>query len=592
VVLSPEEVVQFLDCVASRKHRTILTTCYGAGLRLTEAVRLTLPAIDSARMVIRVAQGKGQKDRYVMLSPKLLEILRAWWRVKRPPYWLFPGTRPGQPLTGRAVEHACQQACRLSRIRKPITPHSLRHAFAVHLLESGTDLRRIQLLLGHRSLATTARYLRVATSTVCATTSPLDLLPRPRPYGGPAARAARALIGAPADAAAAACGSGHLPPLRRELSPGARAIALDRPAAGHERDRDLSYRRPRRRDHCDYTRIWYNSCANRHCPCCQALPRAAWIEARQAELLATRYFHVVFTVPDAITAIASQNKALVYGILFRTAAATLRTIAADPQHLGAEIGFFAVLHTWGQNLLHHPHVHCVVPGGGLSADGTGWVSCRPGFFLPVRVLSRLFRRLFLEALDQAFTAGRLRFSASLETLHDPQAWTEYLAPTRMAEWVVYAKPPFGGPRQVLDYVGRYTHRVAIANHRLLAIADGQVSFRWKDYRDGRQKTMTLPADEFIRRFLLHVLPDGFHRIRYYGFLGNRYRREKLARCQHLLGMTPLEALAGATSPPMDYRDCYEALTGVSLWECPVCHQGHMLLVEVMPPGGATIPDTS
>jgi putative transposase len=262
--------------------------------------------------------------------------------------------------------------------------------------------------------------------------------------------------------------------------------------------------------------------------------------------LDTQYFHVVFTVPDAIAAIALQNKARVYGILFRTAAETLRTIAADPQHLGAAIGFFAVLHTWGQNLLHHPHVHCVVLGGRLSPDGTRWISCRPGFFLPVRVLSRLFRRLFLEALDQAFAAGDLRFSASLEVLHDPQAWTEYLASARTAEWVVYAKPPFGGPRQVLDYVGRYTHRVAIANQRLVAIADGQVSFRWKDYRDGRQKTMTLTATEFIRRFLLHVLPDGFHRIRYYGFLGNRYRHEKLARCQHLLGMTPLEVLPEET----------------------------------------------
>jgi Putative transposase/Transposase zinc-binding domain len=200
-------------------------------------------------------------------------------------------------------------------------------------------------------------------------------------------------------------------------------------------------------DHCDYRRICYNSCRNRHCPRCQALARAAWVEDRQAELLDTQYFHVVFTVPEAIAALAYQNKALVYGILFRTAADTLRTIAADPQHLGAAIGFFAVLHTWGQNLLHHPHVHCVVPGGGLSADGTRWIPCRRGFFLPVRVLSRLFRRRFLEALHQAFEAGHLRFSASLETLHDPQAWADYLAPVPAADWVVYAKPPFGGPHR-------------------------------------------------------------------------------------------------------------------------------------------------
>jgi hypothetical protein len=345
-------------------------------------------------------------------------------------------------------------------------------------------------------------------------------------------------------------------------------------------------------DHCEYRRISYNSCRNRHCPKCQALARAAWIDDRQAELLDTQYFHVVFTVPEAIAALAAQNKALVYGILFRTAADTLRTIAADPQHLGAAIGFFAVLHTWGQTLLHHPHVHCVVPGGGLSPEGTRWIPCRPGFFLPVRVLSRLFRRLFLDALQHAFEAGALRFTASLDALHDPQAFADYLAPVRIAEWVVYAKPPFGGPRQVLDYVGRYTHRVAIANHRLLALDDGQVRFRWKDYRDGRQKTMTLAAEEFIRRFLLHVLPAGFHRIRYYGFLGNRDRQAKLAHCQHLLGMAPPEVPPGEAELPTDYRDRYEALTGISLWECPVCHQGRMLEVERLAPVGLATPDTS
>ena len=329
-------------------------------------------------------------------------------------------------------------------------------------------------------------------------------------------------------------------------------------------------------DHCDHHRICYNSCRNRHCPKCQSLARAEWIEHRHAELLDTQYFHVVFTVPDALAAIAYQNKARVYGILFRATAETLRVIAADPHHLGAEIGFFAVLHTWGQNLLHHPHLHCVVPGGGLAADGTRWMACRPGFFLPVRVLSRLFRRLFLEYLDKAFEAGQLRFSASLAALHDRQAFAEYLAAARTTEWVVYAKPPFGGPRQVLDYVGRYTHRVAISNHRLLDIDDGQVRFRWKDYRDGhQQKTMTLAADEFIRRFLLHVLPVGFHRIRYYGLLGNRHRQEKLARCQRLLGMTPPAVPPAESTPPKDYRDRYAALTGVSLLACPVCQQGRI-----------------
>src|SRR5438128_452657 len=245
-------------------------------------------------------------------------------------------------------------------------------------------------------------------------------------------------------------------------------------------------------DCCQYERPCYSSCRDRHCPKCQSLARAEWVEKRISEVLKTHYFHVVFTVPEQIAAIAYQNKDLVYSILFRATAETLSTIAADPKHLGAEIGFFAVLHSWGQNLLFHPRLHCVVPGGGLSPDGDRWVSCRPGFFLPVRVLSRLFRRLFLEFLEKAFDDHQLHFFSSLRQLQDPSAFSAYLAPLRQAEWVVYAKPPFAGAKQVLDYVGRYTHRVAISNHRLLDIEDGQVQFRYKDYRhDNQQKVMTL-----------------------------------------------------------------------------------------------------
>jgi hypothetical protein len=335
-------------------------------------------------------------------------------------------------------------------------------------------------------------------------------------------------------------------------------------------------------DQCGHERNAYNSCADRHCPQCQSLARARWLEARRAELLATEYFHVVFTLPEAIATIAHQNKKLLYGLLFRATAETLRTIAADPRHLGAQIGFFAVLHTWGQNLLFHPHLHCVVTGGGLSADGSQWVDCRAGFFLPVRVLSRLFRRLFLQGLVQAFEAGQLEFFASLESLRDRTAFLAHLAPLHEAEWVVYAKRPFAGPEQVLDYVGRYTHRVAISNNRLLDIAEGQVSFCYKDYRhEAQQKVMTLAADEFIRRFLLHVLPAGFQRIRYYGFLGNRYRREKLACCRQLLGMPACEA--PALEAAKNYRDRYEALTGDSLRRCPVCHQGCMRVIEILRP---------
>lgn len=343
-------------------------------------------------------------------------------------------------------------------------------------------------------------------------------------------------------------------------------------------------------DTCGHRRICYRSCRNRHCPKCQSLARAEWIQHRQAELLDCQYFHVVFTVPEEIAAIAYQNKEVVYSILFRATAETLRTIAADPKHLGAEIGFFAVLHTWGSNLLHHPHLHCVVPGGGLAPGGGRWIACKPGFFLPVRVLSRLFRRLFLEYLQAAFDSGKLEFFTALEKLREHRAFARHLAPARKAAWVVYATPPFAGPEQVIDYVGRYTHRVAISNNRLLAIQAGQIRFRWKDYRDqGQTKSMTLSAEEFIRRFLLHALPDGFHRIRYYGFLGNRHRQEKLAQCRELLGMAPpVEA-----TPPDDYRDHHEQLTGSSLRDCPVCHRGCMVMVEmVTPQRSPAIRDTS
>ena len=326
-------------------------------------------------------------------------------------------------------------------------------------------------------------------------------------------------------------------------------------------------------DRCGHRRVWYNSCRNRHCPTCQSLARAAWLARRRADLLPTEYFHVVFTVPPAVAEVATQNKAVVYGLLFRTVAETLRTIAADPRHLGAEIGFFAVLHTWGQTLVHHPHLHCVIPGGGLASDGSGWVGCRPGFFLPVRVLSRYFRRVLLQALQDAFESGQLRFAGRLQPLNDPRRFAEHLRPARETEWVVYAKRPFAGPEQVLDYLGRYTHRVAIADQRLCSLQDGSVRFRYTDYRRAgasRQKTMTLTATEFIRRMLLHVLPPGFHRIRYYGFLANRARRQKLAECRRLLHAPPLpsaEEDAGPATP--DYRDRYEALTRRAAWRLPV-----------------------
>jgi len=319
-------------------------------------------------------------------------------------------------------------------------------------------------------------------------------------------------------------------------------------------------------DDCGITRIAYNSCRNRHCPKCQGLARLQWLADRQAELLPVPYFHVVFTLPAPAGEIAFQNKAAVYAILFRAAAETLVTIAADPKHLGAQIGVTAVLHTWGQTLQHHPHIHCVVPGGGPSLDGTRWIACHPGFFLSVRVLSRLFRRLFLEHLQDAFDAGKLRFFGNLAGLAEPTAFASRLDQLRRIEWVVYAKPPFGGPEQVLAYLGRYTHRIAIANSRLVALSDDKVRFTWKDYRQhGKTKVMTLDADEFIRRFLLHALPDGFHRIRYYGFLANGGRGDNIALCRHLLASRSADAGPASARDNGDHQ-----INAADFAICPEC----------------------
>jgi hypothetical protein len=328
---------------------------------------------------------------------------------------------------------------------------------------------------------------------------------------------------------------------------------------------------------CGLVRCAYNSCRNRHCPKCQGLARAEWLEARQAELLPVPYCHVVFTLPPLAAEIAFQNKRAVYAILFRAAAEAMHDIAADPKHLGAEIGAVALLHTWGQTLQHHPHLHCIVPGGGLSPDQTRWVACRPGFFLPVRVLSRRFRTLFLAQLQAAFVAGELHFSGTLATLAEPTAFAVRLDALRAVEWVVYAKRPFAGPEQVLAYLGRYTHRVALANSRLTRLADGQVDFTWKDYRQhGKTKVMTLAADEFIRRFLLHAVPDGFHRIRHIGFLANGHRTAKLALCRALLA-----APTPDPPPPENYRERTRRLTGQALDVCPHCG-GAMLEREPLP----------
>jgi Putative transposase/Transposase zinc-binding domain len=328
---------------------------------------------------------------------------------------------------------------------------------------------------------------------------------------------------------------------------------------------------------CGQERMAYNSCRNRHCPKCQGATAKDWLAAREADLLPVPYFHVVFTLPAEIAAIAYQNKTLVYDLLFRASSEALLTIAADPKHLGARIGITAVLHTWGSAMTHHPHVHMIVPGGGIALDGASWVRCRPGFLVPVRVLSRLFRRLMLAGLAAAHAAGRLVFFGDLAGLKEACAFARHLAPLRRKDWFVYAKPPFAGPKAVLAYLSRYTHRVAISNSRLIAATDAGVTFRVKDYRrNGRERhrTMTLPPAEFIRRFLLHVLPKGFHRIRHYGLLAGATRKANRARARELLDMPEAEAdvAADATAAPRDHRP-----------PCPCCG-GRMIIVETFARG--------
>ncbi len=328
---------------------------------------------------------------------------------------------------------------------------------------------------------------------------------------------------------------------------------------------------------CDHQDIAYNSCRNRHCPKCQASAAKRWLEARQADLLPVEYYHVVFTLPAPISAIAYTNKSVIYGLLFEVAAETLSTIAADPKHLGAQIGATLVLHTWGSALTHHPHVHGIVPGGGLSLDGERWVSCKPGFFLSVRVLSRLFRRRFLEALSKAHATGQLQFFGEYAHLTDASSFADWLKPLRKCEWVVYAKRPFAGPEAVLAYLSRYTHRVAIANSRLIALDERGVTFRWKDYRTKgktRHKTMTLTTDEFMRRFLLHVLPSGFHRIRHYGLLANAGRHDHLVRARELLKVAPVHVELKSTDADAPEK------TAQPTFVCPDCGAA-MIIIEIL-----------
>jgi hypothetical protein len=332
-------------------------------------------------------------------------------------------------------------------------------------------------------------------------------------------------------------------------------------------------------DRCGHEAISYNSCRNRHCPKCQGPARARWLDARAGELLPVPYFHVVFTLPGVLAPLVLQNPVVAYNLLFQSVAATLLEVAANPKRLGARIGFLTVLHTWGQNLMHHPHIHCVVPAGGLSLDRKSWISGRADFFLPVRVLSRVFRGKFIDLLKTAFRQGELRFHGHLKALAAPAAIERLLDQSVQHEWVVYAKPPFGGPAQVLKYLARYTHRVAISNHRLLSLENDKVTFRWKDYaNDSKPSVMTLDATEFIRRFLMHVMPRSFVRIRYYGFMANRHRTKNLERCRQLLGQPKAPEAQNILE---EDRSAIETVEDRATACCPSCRQGRMRIVGLL-----------
>ena len=334
-------------------------------------------------------------------------------------------------------------------------------------------------------------------------------------------------------------------------------------------------------DSCGHLEISYNSCRNRHCPKCQTLAKEKWIEARSEDLLPIEYFHVVFTIPSELNPIVSMNRKVMYDLLFRSVSETLMELANDPKHLGAKIGVISILHTWGQNLMDHPHIHCIVTGGGLSSDGSRWVSCRKGFFLHVRVMSALFSGKFLDHLKHCFKRGDLAFPGSISDLKEPGTFDTFRKQFYEKKWVVYCKPPFGGPEGVLQYLGRYTHRVAISNNRILANRDGNVSFLWRDYADdSRQKTMTLTTDEFIRRFLLHVLPERYVRIRHFGLLANRNRKDNIAACHMIIG-------GGKNVTKEKRRETWQEqllrICGIDVTVCPVCQKGKMCRIEQLLP---------
>lgn len=333
-------------------------------------------------------------------------------------------------------------------------------------------------------------------------------------------------------------------------------------------------------DTCDYFKISYNSCRNRHCPKCQNMDKERWLEARKKEVLPVHYFHAVFTLPENLRPLSLRNQEESYNILFKAVSETLKTLSRDPKHIGAEIGFITVLHTWSQTLIDHPHIHCIIPGGGLSFDGKRWISCKDNFFIPVKVLSRVFRGKYLDYLKQAYDKNTLKFTGQISSLGDKNNFKQLLDDLYSQNWHVYCKPPFKKPESVIEYLGRYTHRVAISNNRIVRLKDDHVTIKYRDYSDGDKiKDMELEASEFIRRFLLHVLPDQFFKIRYYGFLSARNRKTKLIKCKELLGAVITET----EENDLNWQDFFEKVTGIDPTLCPVCKKGRLIYFETINP---------
>src|SRR5438309_3419644 len=476
-VLSPEEVLRLLEAAPGPKPKAALSVAYGAGLRAMEVVALKVSDIDSKRMMLRVEQGKGRKDRFAMLSPQLLDLLRACWRIAHPQVWMFPGRDRINPMTTRQLNRVCHTAAELAGLPTWVAPHTLRHSFATHLLEQSVDIRVIQVLLGHAKLDTTARYTHVATNIIREVMSPLDrltpLVPKKtdEPPAGPVPRPVLEVADIFRNHGAA----------WREANRGHVSLGQLKVMSAIERCRTAALGgHVWRCDDCAHTLIAYNSCRNRHCPKCQGAAARAWLAEREAELLPVPYFHVVFTLPAELRDIAYQNKRVVYDLLMKAASETTLAIAVDPKRLGARIGLTSVLHTWGSALTHHPHVHMIVPGGGLSLDNARWVASSSNFLVHVNVLARLFRGKMLAMLMAAHDAGQLKFFNTHAGLADKRTFKRFIGPLRRIKWVVYCKAPFAGPKQVLRYLSRYTHRVAISNRRLVAADDAGVAFRWKD----------------------------------------------------------------------------------------------------------------